>query len=423
MIACRENLNFPLVSIYVVVKNAVNTIKRCLDSIVLQDYPNIEIIIQDGLSTDGTLEIIQPYKNKVILESESDSGISEGFHKAIKRCNGKYIIAILADEELLPHAVSSGVKNLQRFPEADVICGDINLIDNEGKIINQLESREWNYESVLLSEYCPFFCASFFKRTCFDAMDLMEIDPVMYEGYVDWCIWWKIGQTHSVKYVPGVVSNYGIHKYQLSNTVDRYYQHIDVRLKMIEHITSSEKSSSKVKKLKKKALAGCFLHNAERFVAFDSNKEAREEIIKALGYKPNMYRLLTLMSLLSQKGVDVSELLTLQIRMQMFSRKCMALIKLFRVKDIAIFGTGLSGEDTYQLCLNNGKNILFFLDNSAKKQGNKFLGLDIKSIDYLDTYASPKIEAIVIASWSGGKQIKSQLLEKEFKGKIIEYLA
>ncbi|MEK6755342.1 MAG: glycosyltransferase, partial [Bacteroidota bacterium] len=68
------NDRYPLVSILCPCKNREKTIRRCINSILVQDYPSIEIIVQDGASTDGTLEILQSYGQRIQLISEPDSG-------------------------------------------------------------------------------------------------------------------------------------------------------------------------------------------------------------------------------------------------------------------------------------------------------------------------------------------------------------
>ena len=115
---------YPLVSIFCFCKNRVKTIRRCIDSIITQDYPNVEIIVQDGASTDGTLEILQEYGNQIKLVSEPDTGPMDGFFRALQRIRGEFFGSCLSDEELFPHAVSWGVENLIKRPEVAAIYGD-----------------------------------------------------------------------------------------------------------------------------------------------------------------------------------------------------------------------------------------------------------------------------------------------------------
>ena len=88
-----------LISIITVVKNAENTIEKCIKSILNQNYKNIEYIIIDGNSTDNTKKIIDKYRNKVsLIISEDDNGIWDAMNKGIKLAKGEILGFINADD-------------------------------------------------------------------------------------------------------------------------------------------------------------------------------------------------------------------------------------------------------------------------------------------------------------------------------------
>jgi len=95
---------YPKISIITVVKNNVNSIERTLLSVFNQAYPNLEYIIIDGQSTDGTLEIIKKYQHQLAYwVSEPDQGISDAFNKGIAQCSGEWIGIINADDWYEPN--------------------------------------------------------------------------------------------------------------------------------------------------------------------------------------------------------------------------------------------------------------------------------------------------------------------------------
>ena len=147
----KSKSEYPLVSIFCGCKNCAKTIRRCINSIIAQDYPNIEIIVQDGASTDGTLEILQEYGNKIKLVSEPDSEPWDGFFRALKRVRGEFFGSCLSDEELLPHAASWAVENLTKYPEVAAIYGDHYVTDIDGNITGQVRPSEWNFEKFLIN--------------------------------------------------------------------------------------------------------------------------------------------------------------------------------------------------------------------------------------------------------------------------------
>ncbi|MES2650950.1 MAG: glycosyltransferase family 2 protein [Bacteroidota bacterium] len=108
----ENSLLNPKISIVIVIKNAVNTIENAIKSVLEQDYTNFELVILDGISTDGTLEIIQKYKDRIaFFSSEADSGIYDAMNKAVTNCSGDRIYFLGADDELFDPSVLSHVFN------------------------------------------------------------------------------------------------------------------------------------------------------------------------------------------------------------------------------------------------------------------------------------------------------------------------
>jgi hypothetical protein len=91
------------VSVIIVTYNAAGTLQTCLDSIYKQPYPNIEIVIIDGKSTDGTFNILKANSSRISYwKSEPDSGIYDAMNKGTKKVTGNWVYFLGADDELLP---------------------------------------------------------------------------------------------------------------------------------------------------------------------------------------------------------------------------------------------------------------------------------------------------------------------------------
>jgi len=89
------------ISIIIVTYNAAGTLQKCLESVYRQKYPSLKIIIIDGESTDGTVDIIKANINKIYYwKSERDSGVYDAMNKAIKKRTGDWVYFLGADDEL-----------------------------------------------------------------------------------------------------------------------------------------------------------------------------------------------------------------------------------------------------------------------------------------------------------------------------------
>lgn len=98
----------PLITVIVAVFNGAQTLQRCIDSIAEQTYPYKELIVMDGGSTDGTVEILKVNNDKIAYwESKPDRGIAHAWNKALTQTTGDWILFLGADDRLADHDVFS----------------------------------------------------------------------------------------------------------------------------------------------------------------------------------------------------------------------------------------------------------------------------------------------------------------------------
>ena len=118
--------NMPLISIITVVYNNVSHLQKTFDSIFSQNYKNYELIVIDGNSNDGTVEIIRKNATKIkFWLSEPDKGIYDAFNKGMKYAKGDYLGFVNSDDILLPDALYILKNYIQKFPEADFFFGAV----------------------------------------------------------------------------------------------------------------------------------------------------------------------------------------------------------------------------------------------------------------------------------------------------------
>lgn len=120
------------VTIITVVYNNVYTIEKTIQSVINQSYKNIEYIIIDGGSTDGTLDIIQKYENYISYwKSEPDNGIYDAMNKGLKQATGD-IIGIINSDDWYESSTVYHVVNCFKKNKCDVVHGDIILTQING---------------------------------------------------------------------------------------------------------------------------------------------------------------------------------------------------------------------------------------------------------------------------------------------------
>lgn len=128
---------WPRVSLVIPSYNQGCYIEEALRAALLQGYPDLELIVVDGGSTDGTLEIISKYGKWVSYwESEPDRGQSHAINKGLARCTGKYFNWNNTDDVLTKGSLAQTVLALEENPEAGGVTGYVVIIDSESTVVS-----------------------------------------------------------------------------------------------------------------------------------------------------------------------------------------------------------------------------------------------------------------------------------------------
>ena len=136
--------NLPLVSIVTPSFNQGRFIEETILSVLNQDYPNIEYIVIDGSSTDGTLEILRKYEGQLTWVSEPDQGQSDAVNKGWRLARGEFLSWLNSDDVATPSAVSCSVNVLMDNRDVVMTFGACDLIDASGQQIGVWELKEFD---------------------------------------------------------------------------------------------------------------------------------------------------------------------------------------------------------------------------------------------------------------------------------------
>jgi glycosyltransferase involved in cell wall biosynthesis len=156
------------ISLITVTYNAQKTLDRCIKSVITQNYTNIEHIIIDGASTDGTLQIISKYNQHINFSvSEPDAGIYDAMNKGIKLATGDIIGILNADDFFADNDILSNVVAAFAEQQTDVLYGDLNYINPNGAIVRKWKSGRYRHGLFnwgWMPPHPTFYC----KRSLFE---------------------------------------------------------------------------------------------------------------------------------------------------------------------------------------------------------------------------------------------------------------
>ena len=140
--------NLPLVSIITPSYNQAAFLEQTIQSVLDQDYLNLEYIIVDGASSDGSQQIIKKYEGRLAWwVFEPDHGQAEAINKGLSRANGTFAAWLNSDDYYLPGAITTAVAALGSAPETGLVYGDVLAVDGEGHKINTLRYKDWNLKN------------------------------------------------------------------------------------------------------------------------------------------------------------------------------------------------------------------------------------------------------------------------------------
>ncbi|MEW6696505.1 MAG: glycosyltransferase family 2 protein [Bacillota bacterium] len=188
---------YPLVSVVVPSYNQGKFIKDTIESILNQDYPNIELIVMDGASTDNTVEILKSYGDKFYWQSKKDKGQSDAINQGWKISKGSILAWLNSDDTYLPGALSKVVNYFKNNPHIHVVYGEGYHTFEDGTIMERYPTESFNAER--LKETC-FIC----QPTVFMRKEaLLKVDFVNEKlNYcMDYDLWLRLAKDFQFGYI------------------------------------------------------------------------------------------------------------------------------------------------------------------------------------------------------------------------------
>ncbi len=143
----------------------------------MQDYPNIEHILVDGRSSDGTVQIISSYSHVAQYVSEEDQGLYDAINKGIRMSTGD-IVGILNSDDFFPESnIVSSIVQVFEKEKVDAVYGDIAFVkpENLEKIVRYYSSKKF-HPGKFARGYMPAHPSFYAKRSCYDELGLYQLD-------------------------------------------------------------------------------------------------------------------------------------------------------------------------------------------------------------------------------------------------------
>lgn len=198
-----------LVSIVIPVFNAADYLREAIDSVLGQDYSNVELIVLDDGSTDNSVEILKSYPEGLFhWESHSNIGQSATMNKGWSMARGDVLSYLSADDALLPGAVTRSVESLDNHENVVMTYCDYMLMDANSADIRRVYAPEFDYKKMLSDIVVQPGPGVFFRRTAFKKIGGWNSS---YRQVPDLEYWLRLGLEGDFLRIPEVLAKFRVH--------------------------------------------------------------------------------------------------------------------------------------------------------------------------------------------------------------------
>jgi glycosyltransferase involved in cell wall biosynthesis len=250
-------MSLPKISIVTPSYHQAQFIEQTIQSVLAQDYPNLEYIIVDGASQDGSVDIIRKYESQLAWwVSEPDHGQSEACNKGWKRATGDIIGWLNSDDLFLPGTLHKIVQAFEQMPEMGLVFGDVLSMDAEGNIFNVMQFGDWGLDDLMAFNIISQ-PGVFMRREILEKAGYLDADM---HFLMDHHLWLKMAQLAPMKYLPGALAAARYHA--AAKNVGAGARYGKDAYRIVDWMDGQPMLAEKMKYLSKKVWAGAHRINA-----------------------------------------------------------------------------------------------------------------------------------------------------------------
>lgn len=190
-----------LVSIITPSFNQASYLEQTIQSVLDQDHADIECLVIDGGSTDGSVDIIKKYASRLAYwVSEKDSGQADAINKGMARAKGDIVAWLNSDDYYLPGTVSAVVRTFEQNPDVDLVYADMLAVDEHGQTFNTLQHKQLTLQD-LLSFQIIGQPAVFMRRAAFEKAGGLDTS---FHFLLDHHLWIRIAAQGRILHIPQI---------------------------------------------------------------------------------------------------------------------------------------------------------------------------------------------------------------------------
>jgi glycosyltransferase involved in cell wall biosynthesis len=198
----------PLVTVIVPTFNRASFLEQTIDSILGQDYPNIELIVLDDGSIDDTPDVLAKYGEHIVVERHDNIGETLTVNKGFKLAHGEYVCVVNSDDPILPGLIRAGVIALECNPTSLAAYPDWLEIGPCSERLAERTMVDYSLETMLRQFNVAIGPGVMIRRTAFDIVGLRN-PQLRYTGDLDF--WFRVMLHGQMVHIPNVLATHRVH--------------------------------------------------------------------------------------------------------------------------------------------------------------------------------------------------------------------
>lgn len=207
--------NLPLVTIITPTYNRADFLDETIQSVLQQDYPNIEYIVLDDGSKDNTQEVLSKYGDHLYWETHPNMGETQTVNKGIQMAKGTVICVVNSDDPILPGAVSTAVQYLQKYPKALAAYPDWLEIDFNSAPIHEHQLPDYTLWSMLRDFNVAIGPGTFIRRKAFEIAGMRDTS---FKFVGDLEFWFRMAAYDGLIHIPHTIATHRTHPTSASSS-------------------------------------------------------------------------------------------------------------------------------------------------------------------------------------------------------------
>jgi glycosyltransferase involved in cell wall biosynthesis len=197
-----------LVTVITPAYNRASYLNETIESVVSQDYPQIEYIVLDDGSTDNTREVLEKYNGRIIWETHPNMGESRTVNKGFSMAHGDIVAVVNSDDPLMPGAVSQAVDFMQSRPDILVAYPDFNKIGPHSELLYHVRVEDYDYVRFVRRFDSYIGPGAFIRRKC---LELTHGRDPRFRFAADWEYWLRLGLHGQFARIPKTLATHRWH--------------------------------------------------------------------------------------------------------------------------------------------------------------------------------------------------------------------